>query len=146
MAIQASINEQSFGVGDVVRVHQKISEGAEKKIRTQIFEGIVIGIRGRGMGQSFTVRRIGAQKIGIEQIFPVNSPTIEKIEVVREGKRGSRHAKLYYIRDKSKREIEKIYTRSKRRGLKTEKPTEKVTPKKKAAKKPSKKKKTASKK
>lgn len=122
MAIQAAIKETTFGVGDVVRVHQIIADKSEseKGSRTQAFEGTVIGIKGHGIGKSFTVRRIGEQKIGIEMIFPVSSPVIERVEVVREGKRGTRHAKLYYTRAKSTREIEKIYTRSKRKGIKTE--------------------------
>jgi len=141
MAIQATHNESTFGVGDVVQVHQRINDinpKGEARSRIQIFEGRVLGIRNRGAGTSFTVRKIGAQNIGVEQIFPLNSPLIEKIEVAREGKRGVRQAKLYYTRDKSKREIETIYTRAKRRGLKIEaKPKRKVT-KKKVAKKASK--------
>lgn len=116
MALQAVHNDSKFGVGDVVRVHQKIKE-AEDKFRTQIFEGIVLGIKGHENRKTFTVRRIGAQKIGIEQIFPITSPNIEKIEVVREGLPGVQHSKLYYIRDKSTREIEKIYSRAKRKNL-----------------------------
>lgn len=122
MAIQAIFKETSFGVGDTIKVHQKVTEvdqssNEAKKTRTQIFQGMVIDIRGKDMGKTFVVRRIGTQNIGIEQIFPFSSPLLEKIEVVREGKRGVRHAKLYYTRDKSKREIETIYTRAKRRGL-----------------------------
>lgn len=112
MALQTTHNEVPFGVGDVVRVHQKIEESG--KTRVAIFEGMVIAIRGRGENQTFAVRRIGAQKIGIEQIFPLISPTIEKIEMKRHGMSGVRHAKLYYTEDKSKREIEKIYSRSNR--------------------------------
>lgn len=136
MALTATINDSKFGVGDIVRVHQSITEmkGEEEKKRTQVFEGTVIKIKGHGTGKSFTVRRIGAQKIGIEQIWPVNSPIIEKIEVVRRGVKGARQAKLYYIRDKSKREIEKIYTRNVRReNAKAEakaKPAKKVAKKK----------------
>jgi len=111
MALTAQINESKFGVGDTVRVYQRIVE-TEGKERTQIFEGIVIGIKGHGKGKSFTVRRIGAQKIGIEQIFPINSPNIQKVEVAREGVRGVSRSKLYFIRDKNPREIEKIYSRA----------------------------------
>lgn len=122
MAISATIKDTSFGVGDVVRVHQIIADKSEseKGSRTQAFEGTVIGIKGHGIGKSFTVRRIGEQKIGIEMIFPVASPVIDRVEVVREGKKGTRHAKLYYTRDKSNKEIEKIYTRAKRKGIITE--------------------------
>jgi len=132
MALKTTHNEVEFGVGDVVRVHLKVND------RTQIFEGTVIKIKGEGKGKSFTVRRIGAQKIGIEQIFPLNAPTVEKVEVSRKGMRGSRHAKLYYIRDKSKKEIETIYSRARRREeAKTQKP--KAVKKKKVVKKVAKK-------
>lgn len=114
MALQAIHNDSKFGVGDTVRVHQKISEGG--KSRVAIFEGMVIGIKGSAQNRSFTVRRIGAQKIGIEQIFPLVSPNIEKIEVKRHGTSGVHQAKLYYTRDKAKREIEKIYSRNTRRA------------------------------
>ena len=139
MAIQAQHKENGFGIGDVVRVHILVADKAntEKGSRTQVFEGTVIGIKGRGNGKSFTVRRIGAQKIGIEQIFPLYSPILDKVEVVREGKRGSRQAKLYYTRHKSKREIETIYSRAKRKAQKTE--TRKAEPKKKVVKKSAKK-------
>ncbi len=105
MAIEAKHNNTSFGVGDVVRVHSK----------SQIFQGTVISIGGHGDGKSFTVRRIGEGGIGIEMIFPFNSPSVSKVEVVRDGKRGVRRAKIYYIRNKSKKEIDKIYTRARRR-------------------------------
>jgi large subunit ribosomal protein L19 len=142
MALQLSHNENKFGVGDVIRVHQKIQESADK-FRTQVFEGTVLGIKGEGLRKTFTVRRIGAQKVGIEQIFPISSPYIEKVEVVREGLKGVRHAKLYYTRDKSTKEIEKIYSRAKRKTeakkaaakAKTTKPkTKKKTTAKKATK------------
>jgi large subunit ribosomal protein L19 len=135
MAIEATHKESTFGVGDVVRVHLLLTDkkSEEKGSRTQIFEGTVIGIGGHGAGRSFTVRRIGEAGVGIEQIFPLFSPSVEKIEVKREGKRGIRQAKLYYIRKKSKREIEKIYSRTRRRG-ETKKQT-KVTKQKKEVKK-----------
>lgn len=109
MALQVTHKETTFGVGDVVKVHQKITEG--EKVRAQIFEGIVIGIKGKESGKSFTVRKIGAQKIGIEMIFPLHTPTVEKVEVVRKGMEGVKQAKLYYVRGKSTREIERIYSR-----------------------------------
>jgi len=118
MALKAKHNEVEFGIGDVIRIIQKIKEG--DKQRTQAFEGTLIAIKGRD-SKSITVRRIGAQQVGIERIFPLSSPTIEKIEVVRHGMEGTKHAKLYYIRNKSKREIEKIYSRQ----------TKKTTPEKK---------------
>ncbi len=113
MALFVKHKETQFGVGDIIKVFQKIKEG--EKFRLQAFEGMVIAIRGHGECKSFTVRRIGTQGIGIERIFPLMTPVIEKIEVVRKGVRGVRRAKLYYTREKSKKEIEKIYTRVHRR-------------------------------
>ncbi len=110
MALTANHKDISFGVGDTIRITQKITEG--EKERLQAFEGIVIGIKGRTGSKSFIVRKIGVQQVGIERIFPLDAPTIEKIEVLRHGTEGSRHAKLYFIREKSKREIEQIYSRS----------------------------------
>jgi large subunit ribosomal protein L19 len=110
MALIAVHKDITFGVGDRIKVFQKLKEG--DKARLQAFEGMVIGIKGREENKSFTVRRIGAQQIGIERIFPLVSPSIEKIEVVKKGTEGVRHAKLYYTRDKSHREVEKIYSRT----------------------------------
>ena len=110
MALKAKHKNNQFGVGDLIRVSQRIKEG--KKERLQAFEGMVIGIKGRGNQKTFTVRRIGAQQIGIEKIYPLNLPTIEKIEVVKRGTSGIRRAKLYYTRDKSKKEIDRIYLKT----------------------------------
>ena len=82
-----------FNVGDTVRVFSKIVEG--DKERLQAFEGTVIKKRGRGIGEVFTVRKI-VQGIGIEKTFPVNSPRMEKIKVMKSGR--TRRAKLYYLR------------------------------------------------
>ena len=82
-----------FGVGDSVRVHTKVVEG--EKERSQIFAGVVMGIRGRGLNQTFTVRRISYGE-GVERIFPTHSPRVDKIEVEREGQ--VRRAKLTYLR------------------------------------------------
>jgi large subunit ribosomal protein L19 len=84
-----------FNVGDSVRVHTKVVEGDKERI--QVFAGIVIGIRGRGLNQTFTVRRISYGE-GVERIFPTHSPRVDKIEVEREGK--VRRAKLTYLRDR----------------------------------------------
>lgn len=113
MALKATHNETEFGVGDRVRVVQRVKVG--DKTRTQAFEGTVIGIKGRGVSKTFTARRIGVQQIGIERIFPLASPTIERVEVIRHGTRGVRRAKLYYIREKPRREVEKIYSRATKR-------------------------------
>ena len=82
-------------VGDLVKVHVKIKEG--EKFRIQIFEGTVIAKKHGGINETFTVRRV-AHGCGIERVFPLHSPTVEKVEVVREGK--VRRAKLYYLRDR----------------------------------------------
>jgi len=115
MSIVTYHNEIEFGVGDTIQVTQAIYESGKK--RSQAFEGIVIYIKGREENTSFCVRRIGAGQIGIERIFPLGSPTIESIKVVRSGYRGIRSAKLYFIRNKSKKDIEKIYKRAKGREL-----------------------------
>ena len=83
----------TFEIGDTVDVHQRILEG--QKERVQIFSGVVIGRRGEGMRETFTVRRI-VQGEGVERIFPLHSPKIAKIEVKRTGR--VRRAKLYYLR------------------------------------------------
>ena len=84
-----------FKVGDTVKVHFKIVEG--KTERVQIYEGLVIAMKNAGIGHTFMVRKI-SYGVGVERVFPVNSPRIEKVEVVRAGK--VRRAKLYYIRTK----------------------------------------------
>ncbi len=88
-----------FHVGDSVKVHTRVREG--EKERTQIFAGVVIGHKGRGLNESFTVRRISYGE-GVERVFPINSPRIEKIEVEREGK--VRRAKLFYLRGRKGKE------------------------------------------
>ncbi len=97
MANQVKIGETSFGVGDTVVVSQKIIEGG--KTRTQPFEGIVIAIRGQGENKTFTVRKIATGGVGVERIWPLNSPWITKIKVKKKGK--ARRAKLYYLRNKA---------------------------------------------
>lgn len=94
MANQIKIGEISFAVGDTVIVQQKIQEG--DKIRTQPFEGIVISIHGREENKMFTVRHIASGGIGVERIFPLNSPWIAKVEIKKKGQ--VRRAKLYYLR------------------------------------------------
>ncbi|MCI5668500.1 MAG: 50S ribosomal protein L19 [Oscillospiraceae bacterium] len=82
-------------IGDLVKVHVKIKEG--EKFRIQIFEGTVIAKKHGGINETFTVRRV-AHGVGIERVFPLHSPTVEKVELVRNGK--VRRAKLYYLRDR----------------------------------------------
>ena len=84
-----------FKVGDGVRVHLKVKEG--EKTRIQVFAGIVIARKGSGLRETFTVRRI-ASGVGVEKVFPVHSPTIEKVEIDRESI--TRRARMYYIRNR----------------------------------------------
>ena len=85
-----------FGVGDTVKVHVKIKEGNRERI--QIFEGFVLKRHNGGIGETFTVRRI-ASGVGVEKTFPIHSPLVEKIEVVRRGK--VRRARLHYMRQRT---------------------------------------------
>ena len=82
-------------IGDTIKVHVKIKEGTRERI--QVFEGTVISKKHGGINETFTVRRI-SYGVGVERTFPVNSPKIAKIEVIRHGK--VRRAKLYYLRDR----------------------------------------------
>ena len=84
-----------FAAGDTVRVHMKVAEGGRERV--QAFEGIVIGRRGGGIREVFTVRRI-SHGVGVERTFPVHSPRVEKVEILRKGR--VRRAKLYYLREK----------------------------------------------
>jgi large subunit ribosomal protein L19 len=99
--IKALENEQiradlpKLDIGDFVKVHAKIKEGNRERI--QIFEGTVISLKGVGLKETFTVRRI-SYGVGVERIFPVNSPKIDQIEVVRKGL--VRRAKLYFLRER----------------------------------------------
>ena len=99
--IEAFANEQlkneipSFNVGDTVRVHNRIKEGNRERI--QMFEGVVIKKQNGGVRENFTVRRI-ASGVGVEKTWPVHSPRIDHIEVVKRGI--VRRAKLYYLRDR----------------------------------------------
>jgi len=86
-------DEASFNVGDSVRVHTRVVEGEKERI--QVFAGVVISRRGHGLGESFTVRRISYGE-GVERVFPLHSPRVDKIEVERRG--DVRRAKLTYLR------------------------------------------------
>ena len=97
--IQAFTNEQLkkeiplVRIGDTVRVHNKIKEGSRERI--QMFEGTVIAKHGGGSSETFTVRRI-SYGVGVEKTFPIHSPNVEKVDIIRVGK--VRRAKLYYLR------------------------------------------------
>ena len=99
--LKAFTNEQlkteipEFNVGDTVKVAQRIVEGT--RVRTQIFEGTVIARKNGGISETFTVRRV-SYGVGTEKTFPIHSPNVQSVEVVRYGK--VRRAKLYYLRDK----------------------------------------------
>ena len=95
-AVQVKKDTTPFKVGDGVKVHTKVREG--EKERVQIYSGIVIARKGHGIHESFTVRRISYGE-GVERVFPVNSPNIEKIEVEKVSKPGK--ARLYYLRGRS---------------------------------------------
>ena len=94
-AKQIKENAENFSVGDTVKVFFKIVEGTTERI--QVFEGIVIAKNNSGIRKTFTVRKI-SYGVGVERIFPMHSPRIEKVDVVRRGR--VRRAKLYYLRDR----------------------------------------------
>ena len=99
--IQAFTNEQLkenvpvIRIGDTIRIHNKIKEGARERI--QLFEGTVIAKHGGGISETFTVRRV-SYGCGVEKTFPIHSPNVEKVDIIRVGK--VRRAKLYYLRDR----------------------------------------------
>jgi large subunit ribosomal protein L19 len=99
--IKAFTNEQikaeapKFNIGDTVRVHNRIKEGARERI--QFFDGTVIAKKNGGVSETFTVRRI-SNGVGVEKTFPLHSPNVVAVDVIREGK--VRRAKLYYLRDR----------------------------------------------
>ncbi len=108
--LRPEVADVNFSVGDTLNVHYRIIEGEKERI--QVYQGVLIAKRGRGVNCMITVRRIVANE-GVERIMPLHSPRIAKIEVVRRG--DARRAKLYYLRDrvgKSRR------LRDQRRGLK----------------------------
>lgn len=123
MANQATWNTIKLSVGDTVRVHYKLIEHEkiagktkrevkeETRERVQIFEGIIIAIKGSVENQMITVRKIGVGAIGIERIFPVVSPWIKKIDVKKHGE--VRRAKLYYLRARTGKAASKIEESSK---------------------------------
>ncbi len=127
MSLRIKHNDIEFGVGDRIKIYQRIKEG--EKTRVAFFEGMVLGIKGEGDRKMFTVRRVGEAGIGIERIFPISLPTIEKIEVIKKGTRGVKRAKLYYTREKSTKEIDKIFSRSTRRELSKQQASKETAPK-----------------
>jgi large subunit ribosomal protein L19 len=94
-AAQMKANPDVFNVGDTVKVHFKIVEGKNERI--QVYEGLVIAVKNSRVGRTFTVRK-NSYGVGVERVFPIHSPRVARVELVRPGK--VRRAKLYYIRDK----------------------------------------------
>jgi len=92
------MDRQDFKVGDTIRISFKSTE--DNKVHTTSFEGVVIAIRGESGNKTFTVRKIASSHVAVERIFPLDSPAIEKINVVKAGNAG--RAKLYYLRKKLK--------------------------------------------
>ena len=119
MAIKIDFKGNSIGVGDKVKIFQKVQEAGKE--RRQIFIGTIIKIKGNFDNRSITVRRIGANLIGIEKIFSLNNPSIEEVVATRKGVEGIRRSKLYYIRNKAKKEIDKIYSRTSRKTIPSKK-------------------------
>lgn len=99
--------DQNYTTGDTVRLHLSVNEG--DKTRIQIFEGIIIAIKGEGAGKSFTIRKIGAGGVGVERIMPVLSPTLTKIEKKADGH--VRRSKLYYLRNRIGKQAMKVKTK-----------------------------------
>ena len=93
--ISGKFKEIEIHIGDTLRVHSQVIEG--EKTRVQVFEGVLISLRGRGENQTFTVRRIGVGNIGVERTWPLNARSIVKIEVKKKTM-GVRRSKLYYLR------------------------------------------------
>ncbi|MCL1991675.1 MAG: 50S ribosomal protein L19 [Spirochaetes bacterium] len=94
-AAQMKSDPGNFKIGDTVKVHFKIIEGKNERI--QVYEGLVIAMKNSGLGKTFTVRKI-SYGVSVERVFPIHSPKVVNVEVMRRGK--VRRAKLYYIRDK----------------------------------------------
>ncbi len=93
---QLKENPPEIQIGDIVKVHNRIVEG--KNERVQVFQGTVIAKNSSGPAASFTVRKIGAHGVGVERVFRLHSPRVEKVEIVRHSK--VRRAKLYFLRDR----------------------------------------------
>jgi len=103
--ISGKYNDIDIHIGDTIRVHSKVVEGVKSRI--QVYEGILISLRGRGENQTFTVRKIGAGGIGVERTWPLDSRSISKIEVKKKAGK-IRRSKLYYLRDLSGREAVRV--------------------------------------
>lgn len=127
MALKITLKGVEFGVGDKVRVVQRIKDG--DKFREAAFEGMVLGIKGREPGKTFMVRKIAEGNIGVERIFPLNLPSIDKIIVVKRGVEGVKRAKLYYTRTKSTTDVDMIFKKAAVRASVKNVPGQKSAPK-----------------
>lgn len=130
MALSVKFKDQLVGIGDTIRVTQEFKE--EEKKRSQIFEGVVISIKGKESGKSITVRKIATGSIGVERIWPIISPSITKVELVKQGK--VRRSKLYYLRERKGKAALKIKSKakvSKKKFIKKKVTSEKKKPRKK---------------
>lgn len=103
--ISVKVGDENIHIGDTIRVHNKVVEG--DKARIQIFEGILIRLRGRDVNKTFTVRKIGAAAVGIERTWPLNSNSIVKIDVKKKTT-GVRRSKLYYLRNLTGKSAERV--------------------------------------
>lgn len=103
--ISVKFGETDLHIGDTVRIHSNVVEG--NKTRVQVFEGILIRLRGRGENRTFTVRKIGAGGIGVERTWPLDARSLVKIEVKKKTS-GVRRSKLYYLRDLSGKEAVRV--------------------------------------
>lgn len=121
MGNRFKIKDVEVKIGDTIKIHYSFLEGEKEK--TQSFEGIVISQKGEGTNKMFTVRKMTKDKIGVERIFPVISPFIQKIETLSSGQ--PRRAKLYYLRDLTDRLIQERLYKSKKSIGKKKKPARK---------------------
>ena len=103
--ISTNIDNKNISIGDTIRVHSNVVEGA--KTRVQVFEGILISLSGRGENQMMTVRHIGTGGIGVEKKWPINGKSIVKVEVKKSAKH-VRRSKLYYLREASKKKLNQM--------------------------------------
>ncbi len=108
MTKETATKIEAFQPGDTIEIQYKVVEGGKERL--QPFEGVVIAKRGAGQSKTFTVRRIGAGKIGVERIFPLLSPNIKSLTVVKKGQ--SRRAKLYYLRERTGKQAIKVEERT----------------------------------
>ena len=109
----------AFNVGDTIKVHTKVTEGGKERI--QVFQGIVLARRGNGLNSSFTVRKISYGE-GVERVFPLHSPAVDRIEIVSAGQ--VRRSKLYYLRDRIGKSATKVKAAARSTGAKVEVPVE----------------------